>query len=304
MIDLTIIIVSYNTIDLLKKCINAIEKYEKKVKKIIIVDNNSSDGTLEYLSKFIKQKSRYQLVSLKKNKGFAAGNNVGLKKAKTKYSLLLNSDTEFKSSILEDMVSWMDENDSIGVSSCKLVYSSGKVQGTGGYFPNLLNVFTWMTIQDLPFVDNIIKPFHPHKEKSANKNDKFYESKRELDWVTGAFFLIRSKMLKEIGYIDEDYFMYTEEVDLCYRANQKSWKVMYNPKWEIIHHGGSSSTKEFSVLQEFKGVKRFFKKHKPSWQFPVLIIFLKLGSLLRVVAFGLTEGKNSSKIYLKAFNEI
>jgi N-acetylglucosaminyl-diphospho-decaprenol L-rhamnosyltransferase len=108
-------------------------------------------------------------------------------------------------------------------------------------------------------------------------------------------------VFEQIGQWDEGYFMYTEEVDVCYRAQQKGWKVFYNSDCAIIHLGGASGTKESSILLEFEGVKRFYNKHYQPWQYPLLRLLLKVGSLGRMLLLGIIEGKESAKIYAKAF---
>jgi hypothetical protein len=175
------------------------------------------------------------------------------------------------------------------------------MQGTGGYFPTLLSVFSWMTIQDLPFVDKLIKPFHPMKSMSFSKASAFYDKAKELDWVTGAFFLISREAFNNVGYFDERYFMYTEEVDYCYRVKKNGWMVYYNPKWAITHYGGASGKTWSNVVPEFEGVKRFYKKFYPRWQYPLLRLLLKIGALGRMLMFGILRGKEAAYAYAKAF---
>ncbi len=264
MFDLSIIIVNYNTPELTADCIKSIKKFTKNLKYEIILIDNSID-----------------------NKGFTGGNNVGMKKAKGRYVLLLNSDTLIHDNVLGEMIGWLDANLKIGIATCALKNKDGSIQPTGGYFPTLPRVFSWMLTQDIPFMDRITKQFHP-------KSENFYRNFRELDWVTGAFMMIRRDVIDQIGYLDEEYFMYTEDTDYCYRA--RKWSVIYNPKWAITHFGGASSKKEFPLLSEFKNVKLFYRKHYPSWQYPILRFLLKLGSIWRMVLI-------NPKIYAKAFTE-
>lgn len=302
-IDLSVVIVSFNTKDITLDCIKSVVKNTKGIEyEVIVVDNASKDGSVPAIKKLAKKHKAIQLIEKKKNLGFSGGNNIGIKNAKGEYILFLNSDTIVNDNVLCEMVKWMEKNESIGVSSCSLLNKDGSQQGTGGYFPTLIRVFSWMTIQDLPLVDSIIKPFHPMKSKNYSSGSNFFDSERELDWITGAYMLFRREVIKDIGNFDEEYFMYTEEVDLCYRVKLKGWKIVYNPKWSIIHLGGASGTHEGSVLQEFNGVKRFYKKFYPKWQYPILRFLLKLGALLRIVAFRVVEGKGSANIYRKAFN--
>jgi GT2 family glycosyltransferase len=201
------------------------------------------------------------------------------------------------------MLGYMEKNPKAGIVSCALKGKDGKFQATGGYFPSLLRVASWMFfLDDIPILDKLIKPFHPMHEKSFfYKGEGFFKKESPRDWVTGAFFLMRRKVLDEVGVLDEDYFMYTEEVDLCFRAKKAGWEVWYLPRWSIVHLGGASSVSEFPIVSEYKGVKTFYKKHMPPWQTPILRILLKKGALLRMILFGLLKGGQWAKIYAKAF---
>lgn len=282
-LDLSIVIINFNTKKLTQECIASIKRFTSKLTYEIILVENSSEK-----KEFVKLPG-IKIINPGKNLGFTGGNVAGMKLAKGKFVLILNSDTLIHDNVLTEMVSWMDKNPQIGIGSCSLKNKDGSLQSTGGYFPTLLRVFSWMTIQDLPFVDNFIPPFHP---KSTN----FYHKEKELDWLTGAFMMIRREVIDQIGYFDEEYFMYTEDTDYCFRARQKGWQVYYNPAWSITHLGGASSTKEFPLLSEFKNVKLFYKKHYPAWQYPILRFLLKLGSLWRIILI-------NPKIYAKAFSE-
>jgi hypothetical protein len=157
-------------------------------------------------------------------------------------------------------------------------------------------------IEDIPFLSARIKSFHPIPGKLYGFKGKTYFNKiRELDWVTGAFLLIRKKVLDKIEGFDESYFMYTEETDLCFRTKKLGWKVVYNPNWEIIHYGGASGHNWSYVTAEFNGVKLFYRKHYPIWQSYVLRLFLKGGAFIRIFLYLLTNGKEASKAYAEAF---
>ena len=126
------------------------------------------------------------------NLGFAAGNNQGIKKARGKYILLLNSDTLLKENSLKKIVDWMEENEKVGVSSCQLVYQDGSLQRTGGYFPSLFKVFNWMFfIDDLPLIKEFIRSFHPHEPRTGWLSSRYFQRQHAQDWVTGAFLLTR-----------------------------------------------------------------------------------------------------------------
>ena len=301
--DLSIIIVSFNTKKILGECLESIIKTTKKIKyEIIVVDNDSKDGSLVLLKK-LAQKHPIRIIVNKKNAGFGIANNQGAKIAKGKYILFINSDTLVKKNVLGEMVLWSENNPKIGVSTCALKNSDNSLQGTGGYFPDLFKVFAWMFfLENILLIDRIIKPFHPmHPQSPIYKGEGFFKKAHQRDWVTGAFLLTRKDIFDKAGGFDEDYFMYTEEVDLCWRIKKNGWQVWFLPKWSIIHLGGASSTSEYPIISEFKGVKLFYSKNKPAWQTPLLRIFLKGGAAIRIVLYGLLKGKEAAKTYAKAF---
>jgi len=285
-IKVSVIIVNYNTPELTKECVDSILGNTKDINfEIIIIDNASKQK--------VKKSDKYELIHSTTNLGFAGGNNLGIAKSRGEYVLLLNSDTKLKDNVIEHMCDWMDNHVKVGIATCKLIGTDGKTQSPGGSFPSLLKIASWMTIEDLPYVDKLIKPFHP--------KDASYDKAIEMDWITGTFFLIRRKVIDQIGMLDEDYFMYTEEVDFCYRAGQKGWGMWHIPEWSITHYGKASSNNEFALTNEFKGIKTFYKKHHPEWQLLAVRFFLKLGSLLRIIAFTLVNKNDIAKIYVKTF---
>lgn len=286
MVDLSIIIPSYNTKEVTINCINSIVKFTKNINyEIIVVDNASTDGSPKAISD-LKIKNLI-LKICKSNLGFAKANNIGIKNAKGKFVLFLNSDTIISSNLFPEMISWFEKNQKVGAITCKLKNKNDSLQETGGFFPTLLRVFSWMFIQDIPFVDNFIKPFHP--------NTNFYKRQKELDWLTGAFILTKKEILKKVRW-SEKYFLYTEDVDFCFKIRNLSYKIFYLPNWSIIHLGGASGTHEKTILREFQGIKIFYKNHYPKWQYPILRLILKLGCLPRIII--------SPKIYAKAFLQV
>lgn len=304
MIDLSILIVNINTKKLTLECIKSVISKTKGIEhEIIVIDNGSKDGSVEVLQALASKHKSVNIITNKTNLGFAKANNQGIKKAKGEFVLLLNSDTLVKSNTLGEMVKWMRDNKQVGVASCALINPDGSLQGTGGYFPNLFKVFAWMFfVEDIPLLDRIIRPFHPaHSQSFFYKGESYFREAREQDWVTGAYFLIRREVIESVGDIDEDYFMYTEEVDWCYRIKRAGWKVWYLPKWSIVHIGGASTTAEFPILAEYQSIQLFYKKHKDKWQLVLLRVFLKGGALARIVLFGILKGKEVARTYAKAY---
>lgn len=281
-IDLSIIIVALKT-DYLYRCLDSLKPALKNINHEIIVVDNSIGSNIKYQG--------IRLIKNPKKSGFGENNNLGMRIAKGRYVLLLNDDTEIiDKNIFKEMIAWMDNHPRVGISSCSLVNPDRKsLQRSGGFYPTLLRVFFWMFfLDDIPIFSNLISSYHP--------NLQYFKSSHKQDWLTGAFFLMRKSAMNEVGFFDEDFFLYVEEVDLAYRFYNKGWEIWYLPKWKIIHHGMVSTGYENSIIMEMQNLKLFYKKHYSKWQLSILIIILKIGSLIRIPIFG--------KNYAKAFKSI
>lgn len=310
-IDLSIIIISlstekYHTKDSLEITLKSLKPALNRLSsEVILVDNsNIDDGTYKMSKlyfpdiKYLRRESVY---------GFGGNNNFGLKHAKGKYVLFLNNDIKLlDKNTLFEMVDWMNKNEKVGASTCSLLNSDEKtLQGTGGSFPNLFNVFAWMTfLDDVPFLNKLIKSMHPmHSVSPFGSNEDYYKEEHSQDWITGAFYLVRKEILDKVGGFDEDYDAYVEETDLSFRIKNLAYSIMYLPKWQIVHYGGQSYGSENSLIYELKNLKVFFKKHYPKWQMPILNFTIKLGCVLRIIVFSLFR-PSLVKVYAKAFKNI
>ncbi|MCS7092367.1 MAG: glycosyltransferase family 2 protein, partial [Patescibacteria group bacterium] len=294
------IIVNFNTSKLTCECIDSIIKHTEGINyEIIVVDNNSHDDSLKRFKRYKKKKEiNFKLIANSKNYGFGYANNQGIEACdpSSGYVLFLNSDTKLFSNVVKKMFVILEKRKDIGVISCQLLNKDGSIQQNGGYFPTLIRVFSWMIIQDLPYVDKIIKPFHP-------KTNNFYNVERDLDWVTGAFFMVRKSVIDQCGMFDTDYFMYAEDTDYCYRIRKAGWRILYTPSAAIIHYGGASGENWSFVCREFEGIKTFYKKHYPKWQLPILKLLLKIGSLLRFIFYTVKINPLAAQSYVKAFSQ-
>jgi len=291
-IDVSIVIVNYRTPELTMKCLDSLARWVGGVSyEIIVVDNGSTDGSEEAIRKFKIQNSKFKIevIRNRENLGFAGGNNLGAGKAKGRYVLLLNSDTALFEDAVSPMVNYMDENPSVGVVSCRLVNKDGSTQETGGFFPDLRRLFFWATfLDDLPGVGGLVKPYHP-------RGTGFYDEGRDLDWVSGAVFMVRRSLWDEMAGLDEEYFMYVEEVDFCFRLRERGYRVRYEPLVSIMHlGGGSGGGSEAQVMGEFRGLVKFYEKHfknevvKAKW-------CLRLAAVLRLVVFGFLGGQREAR---------
>jgi GT2 family glycosyltransferase len=288
--------------DCLKTTYTALEGVPNE---IIIIDNASPDKIGNQIKSIFPQVT---VIRRETNGGFGENNNLGIKVAKGKYVLLLNDDTKIvDKNIFKEMIEWMDLHPKVGLSSCALVNPDLKTyQGSGGYFPSLLRVIAWMTfVDDLPLIDNLIKPFHPmHQSSFLNTNEEYFRKPHRQDWVTGAFYLMRKSAVDQVGAFDEDFFLYVEEVELAYRFVKKGWGVWYLPKWKTIHYGMSTNGSEKAVVMEMQNLKLFYSKHMESWKLPILVATLKFGALLRFIIYSLLFKFDTAKTYLNVIGKI
>ncbi len=292
--DLSVIIVSFNTKAILKDCLDSIIKYTKKINyEVVVVENGSTDGSLEMITEYQKQNAVVKLVNANANIGFGRGNNLGIKHSSGEYLLLLNSDTLLISNSLKESLVRVSNLSNCGIYSCQLLNKDGSIQESGGSFPTLFNLFAWQFgIDDIPFLRNKINSFHPH---TSTENPR-----QKLDWITGAFMVIPRKVFMEAGQFDENIFMYTEEMELAYRIAKLGYKTYYESLSQIIHLGGASGGSYLAITSEVKYMIYFWQKHKPKWQLPIVRLIFFIGSLLRIVLFGIIK-KNEK--YQKTYRD-
>lgn len=250
--NLSIVIVNYRTYELTRDTINSVLKYSYPFSlEIIVVDNASGDDSLARLKDCFKDKVR--VIASGENRGFAAGNNQALKDIDSDYALLLNSDTVVWENTLQDIYEYMENNPDVGACGCRVRLENGELdKACKRTFPNVKNSF--------------FRLFHiPNRSKDDNYNltdlpdDEVYE----IDCLTGAFMFIRKAALDEAGLLDETFFMYGEDIDLCYRIKQAGWKIVYYGKSSITHLKGASSKKQKSKLiyEFYRAMYVYYKKH-------------------------------------------
>lgn len=250
--DLSVVIVNYQTFDLTRDTINSILEYDYPFSyEIFVVDNASADDSLARLQEYFKDKVKF--IASKENNGFAAGNNQALKQATGKYQLLLNSDTVVWQDTLADIYSYMEKHTDVGACGCRVLLENGELDmACKRSFPNVKNSF--------------FRLFHiPTKSKDDNYNltDLADDEVYEIDCLTGAFMFMRKDALDRVGLLDETFFMYGEDIDLCYRIKHGGWKIVYYGKSKITHFKGASSKKQkYKLIYEFyRAMYIYYKKH-------------------------------------------
>jgi len=279
--DLVISIVSYNSLSFLKECLDSIlENPTEKDYQIIVVDNASSDGTVEFIG---KNYPGIKLIANNKNIGFAAANNQAIKNSDSKYILLINSDCEVYKGSLDSLIGFMDKNTGTGIAGPKIVNSDGTTQLSCRRFPSLLDAAAHNILGDI-FPGN---PFTKKYKLADVSRDKPFK----VDWVSGSCMIIRRKALEDTGELDEKYFMYIEDVDICYRMWQKGWSVYYCPEAEIMHHAGGSTGRgrrekiRSSFRMQRSAFYFFCKIYRRNWRIILIpFLLLVLGARLAISA--------------------
>jgi GT2 family glycosyltransferase len=268
-LDLSIIIVSFDDEKSLSGCLASVYNNDARF-EIITIDNNPAP----YISKAFKGRFPHaRWVENRKNLGFAKAINQGIKKARARYILTLNSDTVLFPDSISNMVSFMDSHKKAGAAGGKILNSRGIVQPTCRRFPGYLTgFFNRTSFLTRLFPDNRFS-------KRYLLNHWAHENVRRVDWISGAFIIFRREALKDVGYLDEDYFMYCEEVDWCYRAKKKGWKVYYVPQAKLIHDSqhGRGATKK--IIYHHRSMNTFYRKHFKKGS--VLHYIVALGIFLR-----------------------
>ncbi len=298
---LSIIIVSYNTSNITVNCLKSLIA-DKGLQfnldilnsthliptQIIIIDNASSDDSVSAIKNFSKTKNiPIQLIANQKNIGFAKANNQGINRATGNFILFLNSDTLILHSAISQSLTWLSSHPEAIACTGQLLNKDKTIQASGGFFPNLLNTLAWsICLDDLPFFNKIVPAIHPHTP-SFYTRDPFYKQDHKQDWITGAFFLIRDMAIKKTTGFDENYFMYAEELEWCYRIKQAFPKkqIWYLIGPQVIHLGGASATgNQAKLLNEYMGILFFFKKHRSSTSYKIARYLLKINAYIRSIS--------------------
>lgn len=267
---LSIIIVNWNVKPLLQGCLNSIFRYTQGLEtEIIVVDNNSTDGSKEFLSKFKAKGLEFKVILNNQNNGFAKANNQALKKARGEFILFLNPDTEITDRACQKIIQQMQENKDWGVVGCQLVGVDNKIQPSVKRFPTVASqIMIFLKLQYLFPQAKVLKDYH--------QTDFNYQKLSEVDQVAGTFIMTKQEVIKQVGLFDERFHLWFEDVDFCQRVKQAGWKVIYNPQVKIIHHGGQSFWQLLSLARQRiynKSAIAYFKKHfSPQTYWPLIIL--------------------------------
>lgn len=250
---LSIIILSYNVKKQLLDCLASVPKH--KDWEIIIPDNGSTDGSLEEVP---------GIFSTGGNIGFAAGNNIGIKKSKGEFVLLLNPDTIVYPNTIETVLTYIQSHPEVGAATCRVELPDGSLD--------------YSCHRGFPTPWGSILHFLGLRKLSSYSASKIPNDIHEIDALTGAFAMIRRKTGEEVGWLDEDYFWNGEDLDFCYKLKEKGWKIMYLPDVKITHFKGSSAKANFHTrrrwaLNSTEVMSIFYRKHLAS-KYPFFVNWL------------------------------
>ena len=279
-IELSIIIVNWNTKELVQRCIQSIIQHTKGLTyEIIVVDNNSDDGSEPAIHDSFPS---VILIQNEDNLGFARANNIGIKKACGKYLLLLNSDTYIDHNVFFEVVHYMDAHPGVGIVSPRIV--------TPELVPYPMRLHPMTPLLSLLKIFNLYFFCKEH----VPDND---EQPIEAQVVGGSCMLIRRGVVDTMGYLEERFFLYNEEDDLCRRAIQKGWKIIFNPQNYIIHlHGMSTRKKDIYEKVQLEGYKSdliFFMKYYTQWTSFLLKKAYQLTFIVKILISYVTIFKSS-----------
>lgn len=249
--DLALVIVSTNEAHWLERCLSSVfARAGDATLDVIVVDNASTDGTRELVeSRFPEAR-----VVSSANRGFAHGNNRGIERTDARYVLLLNPDTEVIEGSFGELVRLLDERPRVGLAGVRQVTADGTL---------------WPTIRNFPSVRRALGeamfserwPIHPSWSGERVLDPEVYERERECDWTSGSFMLARREAMLGAGLLDERFFIYSEEPDLCLRIKRAGWQVRHLPQMTIVHHAGKGGVRPKMVAQDVYTRKQYAAKH-------------------------------------------
>jgi GT2 family glycosyltransferase len=279
--DISISIVSYNTSDLLRACLQSLEARRDEIAlEIIVIDNNSSDGSAEMVR---AEFPKVLLIEAGENLGYGRANNLGLKDAGGRYFFVLNSDTEVQPGALRALVDFLDNHPKAGAVTAQLILPDGSIQPSCATDPNLMKVFWEQTYLDRLFPHNKITGGYTMTHWN-------YDDIREVEQVAGAAVVIRREAWQQIGGFDPAFFMYFEDTDLCIRLRKAGWSIWFLPDARVHHKVGASSDKDWQLRARMVCSLNwsryyYFSKRESTFRGKMLKTLVVMGALLRLITW-------------------
>jgi len=260
LVDISFIIVNWNTRDILIDCLNAIYKTVTDIdQEIYVVDNNSTDGSRDAVKNGFPD---VKLIENSTNTGFSHANNQALSVMQGRFAVLLNSDAVLQEGAIKSLLNFMSNTPGAGIAGVQLLNEDGSRQNSIDNFPSLETEI---------FNKSILRLISPNKYPGKARN---YNTPIEVDSVIGACMMVRKEAIDEVGSLDEDYFIFLEETDWCFRMHKKGWKVYHVPDSRVLHLSGHSKKKTpgESQIEYYKSLYKFFRKNRDNVSYLTLRI--------------------------------
>lgn len=263
------------------------KEFENNKFEYIIVDNFSEDDSLEILKKEIKKYKNFQVLANDSDAGFGAGNNFGVEHAKGEYLLFLNDDTTVEDDGIARMLNYLKEHPEIGVLGGRILNLDGTEQPSTGKFYSLFTFTLFILgLQRFGLVD-----------KSPTNIE-------EVDWIKGALFMVKKDVFEKAGKFDDHIWMYTEDMELCFRIRKMGLSCVFFPDIKIKHKHQGSTNRTFAIVHIYKYLPYFYKKHKSSFEYNYVRLLLKLKALLLVALGRITRNRYLIDTYSQAFKAV
>ena len=275
MIDVSIIIVNWNTREYLLRCLKSVLQSEKSSSwEVIVIDNGSRDGSVGEAGRLFPN---IRLIANAENVGFARATNQGIAQSSGRYILLLNPDTEVKGRAIETLVDFMESRPDAGIAGGQLLNADGSKQNSIANFPSLATEL---------FNKSLLRRLFP---KRFPGKESHYSEPIEVDSVIGACLIARREAVERVGNLDEDYFLFLEETDWCYRMKKAGWKVYHVSGAEVIHYQGkgAETRKREARVEYYSSRYRFFKKNRGQFQWFFLLLGLMAKLKIELLSVGL-----------------
>ncbi len=287
---LSIIIVNYNSKDVLKDCLASITKSQFPFSfEVYIIDNAS----VESIEDVRQEYTSFNYIINDDNYGFSFANNRGIMQSKGKYILLLNPDTILNGDSLQPMITYLEQHDDVGIVGCKIFNLKGEIEHSTHSFPNLIKEFIHA---NEPF--KILIGYNGYLGKVFKKNIKLkslesywgHDSTKEVDHVTGACMMVKREVIDRVGPLDESFFLYNEEVEWSYRIKKSGYKSIFLPDSNIVHLFGYSTQQQVQkqivnklLVERYRGMFNFFQKHYSFIKLFILRLIVIEGFSIRLV---------------------
>lgn len=276
--NVTVSIVNWNTKDELRDCLRSVLAQRGVETEVIVVDNASADGSAQMVQDEFADQAI--LIANTSNIGFGAGHNQAMRIARGEYVFLLNPDGRLiEPDALRRMVVYLEGNPGVGVLGPRIVNPDGSLQFSARRFPTMLAAAFRHTLWGKLFPNNRFV-------RGYMMTDWAHDRTKEVDWISGAAMMLRRAMLDQVGLMDEGYFMYCEDVDLCKRAGMRGWKVIYYPEVTVSHRIGAASDQNpvEMIKQHHKSMLRYYLKFNRFSPKLILLPLVMIGLRLRMRA--------------------